>query len=159
MLQGIIDGELRYGLAVEEEQQLLYGDGSGETLFGIVPQASPYAALWNVDKHNRADDLLLGIAQAQAAKYPATGIVVNDVDWLQMMSLKDDQGRYLGNGPWGANLGLCWSLPVVATPTMLPGAFLVGAFQMGAQLIDRMQATLTIVIATRISSFATFSLA
>jgi hypothetical protein len=34
-----IDAELRYGLKYVEEQEILFGDGTGTHLNGIVPQA------------------------------------------------------------------------------------------------------------------------
>ncbi|WP_033855993.1 phage major capsid protein, partial [Acinetobacter sp. 25977_6] len=41
-LQSYIDGRLRYGLAFKEEQQILNGDGTGQNLLGIIPQATAY---------------------------------------------------------------------------------------------------------------------
>jgi HK97 family phage major capsid protein len=40
MLQSHIDGQLTYGLAYEEELQLLLGDGTGVNLDGLVPNAT-----------------------------------------------------------------------------------------------------------------------
>lgn len=42
MLQSTIDGELRYGLGVKEEEELLLGSGAGQHIYGIVPQATAY---------------------------------------------------------------------------------------------------------------------
>ena len=42
-LRSIIDGRLTYGLQFVEEAELLYGDGTGQHLLGIVPQATAYA--------------------------------------------------------------------------------------------------------------------
>lgn len=47
-LRDIIDGELRYGLAYVEEGQLLYGDGSGSNLDGMVPNATAFAAPFTI---------------------------------------------------------------------------------------------------------------
>ena len=43
-LQGIIDGKLRTGLKLKEDEQLLFGDGLNGNLHGIVPQAVAYSA-------------------------------------------------------------------------------------------------------------------
>jgi HK97 family phage major capsid protein len=143
-LETLIDGDLRYGLAQEEEVQLLLGDGSGESLVGIIPQATSYSPPFTVAHHQRLDEILLAIAQAQAAKYPATGILVNDIDLLQMQSIKDSQGRYLGAGPFGPALGLMWQLPAIGSPNMPAGHFLVGAFGLAAQIWDRLEAEVLI---------------
>lgn len=143
-LVGLIDGEMRYGLAIEEEQQILFGDGSGESIEGIVPQATAFSPAFAVANHTRLDDLLLGIAQAHVARYPATGIVVNDLDWFAMMALKDGEGRYIGGGPFGGQINLAWQVPVIPTPTMPSGKFLTGAFSLGAQIFDRWDASVEI---------------
>ena len=44
MMRTYIDGRLRYGLAFREETQLLNGDGTGQNLNGIVPQATAFSA-------------------------------------------------------------------------------------------------------------------
>lgn len=137
-LETLIDGDLRYGLAQEEEVQMLLGDGSNETLMGIIPQASSYTPQFFVKHHQRYDDILNGIAQAQAAKYPATGVMLNDIDLLEMQSLKDANGRYLGQGPFGPGLGLLWNLPVIGSPNIPAGNFLVGSFGLAAQIYDRL---------------------
>ncbi|MBJ6966195.1 phage major capsid protein, partial [Vibrio cholerae] len=43
-LASFIDARARYGLMIKEEGQLLYGNGTGANLHGIIPQASAYAA-------------------------------------------------------------------------------------------------------------------
>lgn len=137
MLRGVVDGELRYGLLLKEEDQLLHGDGDGQNLHGIVPQATAYSAPFAVENENRLDQLLLAIAQVQQVLLPATGIVVNDLDWFRLMAIKDEEGRYIGAGPFGTQPAVAWTLPVVASPTMTEGKFLVGAFADGAQIFDK----------------------
>ncbi|MGE5501041.1 MAG: phage major capsid protein, partial [Ignavibacteriales bacterium] len=136
-LQSIIDSELQYGLALEEEAQLLSGDGTGENLHGLIPQATAYSAPFSVTNETMLDTLLLAIAQAQQSKVPATGIVVNDLDWAKMQALKDGQDRYLGAGPFGQQPAVAWQVAVVPTPSMTAGHFLVGGFAQAAQIYDR----------------------
>jgi HK97 family phage major capsid protein len=137
MLRSTIDSEMTYGLQLAEEAQILFGDGSGQNLHGIVPQATAFSAPFAVEDQNRLDELLLAIAQVQQALLPATGIVLNDLDWFRMLATKDSQGRYIGDGPFGAQIAVAWTLPVSATPSMPAGEFLVGAFADGAQIFDR----------------------
>jgi HK97 family phage major capsid protein len=40
MLQAYVDGRMVYGIKLEEEQQMLYGDGTGENLTGLLAHAS-----------------------------------------------------------------------------------------------------------------------
>jgi HK97 family phage major capsid protein len=41
-LQSFIDTRLRIGLAIEEEDQILSGDGTGQNLLGLIPQATDF---------------------------------------------------------------------------------------------------------------------
>src|SRR4051794_5481541 len=43
-IASIIDSELRYGLALAEETEMLFGDGNGQHLFGIVSQAATFSS-------------------------------------------------------------------------------------------------------------------
>lgn len=100
-LSSIIDERLLYGLAYVEEQQLLNGDGTGQNLLGIVPQATAYAAPVTVTGSTIIDQLRLALLQAELAEFPSTGIVLNPKDWAVIELLKDTQGRYLIGNPQG----------------------------------------------------------
>jgi HK97 family phage major capsid protein len=139
-LASYIDGRLRYGLAFKEEQQLLNGDGTGQNLLGIIPQATAYAAPFTVTDGTLIDQLRLAALQAQLAEYPATGIVLNPIDWARIELLKDTTGRYIIGNPQGTIGASLWNLPVVSTQAIAEDKFLVGAFRLGAQVFDRWQA-------------------
>lgn len=136
-LQSYIDGRLRYGLAFKEEGQLLNGDGTGQNLMGIVPQATPFAAPITLTSPTSIDLMRLAMLQAALAEYPATGHVMNPIDWAWIETLKDSQGRYIIGNPQGSIAPTLWGLPVVATQAMAVDKFLTGAFRLGAQLFDR----------------------
>jgi HK97 family phage major capsid protein len=140
MLQSTIDGELRYGLQLAEESELLFGSGSGQHLNGVATQATAYETSRDSTGDTRFDTLAHALAQAQVALLPATGIVMNDDDLEALKIIKDDQGRYIGGGPFGPPITTIWGRPVVGTPVMTGGHFLVGAFLDGAQIFDRLDA-------------------
>lgn len=136
-LSAMLDNTLRYGLGFAEETQLLYGDGTGVNLHGIIPQASAYAPAFTPTSPNALDDIALALLQSELALLPATGIVVHPTDYRRMSLLKSTTQEYLGAGPWAAGPATLWSLPVVPTPAITQGSFLVGAFGIGAQIFDR----------------------
>jgi HK97 family phage major capsid protein len=136
-LRSIIDQRLLFGLALKEEQQLLFGDGVGQNLFGIVPQATPYVAAFVPAAETAIDTMRLAMLQAVLAEYPATGHVLHPTDWARIELTKDDLGRYIIGNPQGQAAPTLWGLPVVATPAMTVDKFLTGAFKLGAQLFDR----------------------
>lgn len=141
MLASYIDGRLRYGLAFKEEQQLLSGDGTGQNLLGIIPQATAYAAPFDPAGTETALDFLrLAMLQASLAEFPASGIVMHPSDLARIELLKDTTGRYIVGNPQGTMNPTLWGLPVVATQAITIDKFLVGAFKLGAQVFDRWQA-------------------
>lgn len=144
-LQSLVDAEMRYGLKFVEEQEILFGDGSGAHLHGIIPQASKYKAEFAVDKQNGIDDLRLAMLQAQLARFPATGHVLHFIDWAKIELIKDSLGRYILANPSALTGPTLWGLPIVVTETAaFQGKFLTGAFNAGAQLFDREETNVVI---------------
>ncbi|NPT36246.1 phage major capsid protein [Paraburkholderia xenovorans] len=144
-LQSTVDTELQFGLKYVEEQEILFGDGTGVHLHGIVPQATAYAPAFAPDSQNGIDDLRLAMLQAQLARIPATGHVLHYTDWAKIELLKDTLGRYILGNPSSLATPTLWGLPVVTTETpAFLGKFLSGSFQYGAQIFDREDANVVI---------------
>jgi HK97 family phage major capsid protein len=141
-VRSMIDSRLRYGLDLKEEDQLLNGDGTGQNLLGIVPQATAYVTpLVGADTQS-IDKIRLMMLQAALALLPADGIALNPADWAWIELLKDSQGRYIIGNPQG-NIGASlWGLPVVPSMAMTVDKVLVGAFKTGAQIFDRWETTI-----------------
>ena len=139
-----IDGRLRYGLAYEEEVELLLGDGSGTQLLGLVPQATAFSGGFQPELMQRIDTIRLALLQAELALFPSTGVVLNPTDWARIELTKDSQGRYIFAMPQNETTPRLWGRPVVATPAMTNTKFLAGSFQLGAQIFDREDATVEI---------------
>jgi HK97 family phage major capsid protein len=129
-LQSTIDAEMRYGLEFAEEAEMLYGDGTGAHLLGIVPQATAYSAPFTEPVGVTAiDRVRLAMLQSVQALLPVTGIVFNPLDWAKVETLKDAQGRYLVGDPQGVIQPRLWGLPVVASLALTAGTFLTGSFR------------------------------
>lgn len=136
-LASYIDGRLRYGLAFKEEGQLLNGDGTGQNLHGIIPQATAFTPPIALTSPTSIDLMRLAMLQAVLAEYPATGHVMNPIDWAWVETLKDSEGRYIIGNPQGNISPTLWGLPVVTTQAIAVDKFLTGAFRLGAQIFDR----------------------
>lgn len=138
-LRSIIDREARGGLADVEDAQMLFGNGTGQNLLGLVPQATPFAKQWTVGVGTPLDVLIQAIAQVEKGEYACDGMVLNAVDWRMLQSMKDTNGRYIGNSPFEESvLKRIWQTPVAATNRMPQGKFLVGPFRTQAQIFDRL---------------------
>lgn len=141
-LRGIIDNELLYGLNLNEDAQLLNGDGTGENLLGILNTPGIQTYDWSDgpvgEFENRADAVRRSITKSLLANYEATGVVVNPLDWERIELTKDAEGRYIATV--GIAIGAeqrLWRLPVVDTPAMAEGTWLTGAFGLAASIYDR----------------------
>ena len=144
-LQSTIDAEMRYGLKYVEEQEILFGDGTGVHLHGIVPQATAFDPAFTVEQQSGIDDLRLAMLQAQLARFPASGHVLHFIDWAKIELNKDTLGRYILANPSALIGPTLWGLPVVATEeAAFQGKFLTGAFNAAAQLFDREDANVVI---------------
>lgn len=142
-LQSIIDNRLRYGLAFKEEVKLLNGPG-GADLEGLVTAATAYAAPSGLTAAQQIDTVRLAMLQVALAEYPANGVVMNPIDWAVIEMLKDTDGDYLIGQPQGMTPPTLWGLPVVPTQAMTEDKFLVGAFDLAAQIFDRQNDTVEV---------------
>lgn len=140
-LQAEVDSEMRYGLALAEDSQILLGDGTGENLLGLYPQATAYAAPSGISiaSPNKIDKLRLALLQASLGLYPADAIVLHETDWTDIELTKDTNGRYIFANPTGVVGPLLWGKRVLHTVSMAQGTFLVGAFRVAATLYDRLK--------------------
>lgn len=139
-LQTMINGRLRWGLKIKEEDEILFGDGTGEHLLGLIPQATPYNVALNRPNDTYIDTIRHAILQVRLAFYPASGVVMSPTDWHHLELTKDNENRYLIASPTARTPPMIWGQPVVESDGMNLGDFLVGAFRMAATLFDREEA-------------------
>lgn len=138
-LRDLIDQELRYGLALVEEGQLLSGDGTGQNLPGMIPLATAFAPPITIASPNEIDKVGLAILQASLTNVAPDGIVIHPGDWWRMRLTKDSQGKYILGDPMATVQPNLFGLPVVATEAMTVDKFLVGSFR-SQTLYDRWSA-------------------
>lgn len=148
-LRATIDNELLYGLRLEEDKQILQGDGTGENLLGLLnqPAIQAYTQANNAGTptETKADALRRAATKAVLAYYPPSGYVLHPYDWEDIELTKTTQGNYVmvTNVAVGAQTQ-AWRQPVVETPAIPENTFLTGAWGLGAQLYDRQQANIRI---------------
>jgi HK97 family phage major capsid protein len=143
-LESYVNGRLTYGLKLKEEDQLLNGDGSGGNISGILDSGNFTAYNRAATGDTKLDALRKAITQAALAEYPVDAFVINPADWEAIETLKDEEGRYIFANPVQIAGPQIWGKRVVPTNSIAAGTFLAGAFMMGAQIWDRMDATVQI---------------
>ena len=138
-LQAAVDSELRYGLDLEEEAQILAGDGTGQNLEGMLSVATAFSAAAGLPNETRIDRLRLGLLQVALANYAANGITLHPIDWAAIELLKDTTGRYIFGNPNELRTPMLWGLDVVPTLSHSAGEWMAGNFAMASTLYDRQQ--------------------
>ncbi|KZL04548.1 Phage capsid family protein [Pseudovibrio axinellae] len=138
-LQTEIDTELRYGVDLEEEKQILAGDGAGENLTGLLSEASAFSAASGLPNETRIDRLRLAILQVALADYIATSFVLNPTDWAAIDLLKDSQGRYVFGNASAVSTPMLWGKDVAESNSMSAGEWLTGDLAIAATYYDRQQ--------------------
>lgn len=145
-LRSEIDGELRYGLDLEEETQLLSGDGVGENLAGLLTEAPAFAAPAGLPNDTRVDRLRLALLQLALADYIGTAFVLNPTDWaaIDLLKVGPDDMRYVFGAPGSASTPMLWGKDVAESNTMSAGEWLAGDLFMAATIYDRADAEVLI---------------
>lgn len=138
-LESEIDGEMRYGLDLEEERQILAGDGVGENLEGLLTGAAAFAAAAGLPNANRIDRLRLAFLQITLEDYYASTAVLSATDWaaIEMHKVNGADDRYVYGNPGISSMPMLWGRDVVETNSMSSGEWLVGDFMMAATYYDR----------------------
>ncbi len=144
-LSSFIQDSLSYAVDLEEENQMIAGDGTGENLHGFISQAQVLAAD-TVAADNKIDIIGHAIAQLALSKEtPPTFVVMNSADFWALRLSKDSQGRYLLGDPQLAFTPTIFGLTVVPTTSIALGTFLVGSGAApAAEIRDRQDVTVEI---------------
>ena len=146
-----VESEMRYGLALVEEGELLNGNGSSGHLSGLMHNATGYAVPAGMDASNiltPIDRLRVAMLQIHMAFAVPDGHVLNPINVAEIDLIRRDPdkgGGYLFGLPDGeTGTKRLWRLPVVESPSMVVNEFLTGAFKYSAHLYDRQGVTVAI---------------
>lgn len=152
-LRGLIEGRLRYGLRRVEENQIMYGSGSTPQIQGLLT-VSGTTTISGLARYASTDDSLLdairmGVTEVRVNGYEPNGLAIHPRDWEEIELLKGTDEHYvwavirdvLGPRVWGLRVVESVAMQARAGVATEARNLLVGDFQMGATLYDRMQAT------------------
>lgn len=143
-LESYVNSRLSYGLKLEEEDQLLNGNGSSGNISGLLASGNFTAYNRSATGDTNIDTLRKAITQGELSEYVVDTIVINPADWESIELTKATDGQYVVGNPMNAMAAQLWGKRIVPTNSIASGTFLVGAFQMGAQIWDRMDAAVQI---------------
>jgi HK97 family phage major capsid protein len=143
-LASFIQNRLTLGLNLVEETQLLSGDGTGQNLTGLIPNATAYVATGIPASPTAVDKIRWAKLQVRKAFYAASAVVLNPEDWAKIELLKDTDNAYLFSAFASGAAPRLWGLNVVESDAITAGTFLIGAFNVAAEIRDRQQVTIDI---------------
>lgn len=164
-LLSYLQTSLPYYVDLEEEQQLLSGDGNGTNLHGLITQATAFntSLLHAVDGWNKIDIIGRAVQQIVTAKeLEPTFVAMSPIDWWDIRLTKDKFGRYILGDPmeplavqFGGVIKSpknIFGLTPVPTTNMSSGNFLVGSGNpIASEIRDRME--MQVEIATQHADF------
>ena len=143
-LESYVNSRLLYGLKLEEEDQLLNGNGTSGNISGLLASGNFTAYNRAVTGDTKLDTLRRAVTQAQLSEFMADTIVLNPQDWEEIELLKATDNQYVWSNPVAMAGPQIWGKRVIPTNSIAAGTFLVGAMAMGAQVWDRQDAAVQI---------------
>lgn len=138
-MRGILDRDMIDGVKMTEDDQILWGDGVGDNLTGLM-NTNGIQSYTGVNTDRKSAQVRRAATRAILAYFQPTGVVLHPFDWEDLELETDANGNYIVavSVAVGGEKRL-WRLNVVDTPAMTEGKALVGSFGTGAKLYDREQ--------------------
>lgn len=136
-LSSYLNSQAPEQLMLFEDQEILYGSGATNHLKGLFTAASSYTPDSGDD--NQYDKLLTAMKELATGNYVSpTAAWVNAGDYYDFLKIKDNDGTYqfpptVVNG---GGLSIAGK-PIIPLPGVTAGDFLVGNFNIAAQLLFR----------------------
>ncbi len=124
---------------LKEDQQLLYGTGANGQIEGLTVASAEYASILDVPVENEYDVFIDALAQLANREYIASGIMMNPVDWYNLVSRKDQDGQYIidrATLTQGVPVTID-GVPIIKNTAVAKDNFLVANFNQMATLFDR----------------------
>jgi HK97 family phage major capsid protein len=143
-MRGLIDRDMIDGIKMVEDAQILYGDGIGENLTGLM-NTSGVQTYTGLAADSRSAQVRRAMTRAILAYFTPTGVVLHPLDWEDLELERDDNGVYvIAISVAVGGEKRVWRMTVIDTPAINEGQFLLGAFGMGAKLYDREQVNIQV---------------
>ena len=143
-LAALIDNRLTYGVNLEFDAQLLYGDGTGQNFTGLfvdagvsdVGQIAAGTAAADVPAA-MIDHIRAAVTQCQLYNYMPNGVVLSPTDWETIETAKGTDGHYIWVSVVTGGETQLWKMPVIVSNAVTTGDFILGDWTMGATLYER----------------------
>lgn len=148
-IRGMIDRNLRLGLDLVIEQQILSGDGTGNNLLGLLDSGT------GIQLRAQGGDSIPDAIRRAITMVRVTGfaqpsdLFMHPLDWETVDLLRDeaggsaDTGTYIWGGPVRQGQATMWGIPVRQTVNIPQGTVLLGDMSQ-CTLFDRQRTNITV---------------
>jgi HK97 family phage major capsid protein len=141
-LAAFIEIKMQYKLRLKVENQLINGDGTDVQLAGLLHEGNFTDKTSIVQSKLEKDATMFDFAMWLKTEFENQYIVPEHLllspdDWTKLALMKDANGRYILGGPQILTSKNVWGLPVMTTPFLKTGKYILGNFTLGATIHDR----------------------
>jgi hypothetical protein len=143
-MRGILDRDMIDGVKMAEDEQILWGDGIGDNLTGLM-NTDGIQTYTGLASDRKSAQIRRAATRAILAYFQPTGVVMHPFDWEDVELETDNNGAYtVAVSVAVGGEKRVWRLNVTDSPAMREGDALVGAFGTGAKLYDREQVNIQV---------------
>lgn len=125
IIEALIDSTLRENLEILVEDVLLNGAGTADEPRGILATSGVQQQAFVTDAPTTIRKAITRLSLINA---PIRGVLLNPEDDEAWDLMKDTQGRWIGNGPFGTGPGTAWGYERIVTQALPVGQAIIGDF-------------------------------
>lgn len=144
-LRSMIDQRLPYGLNLQMDSQLLYGDGLTENFTGLFVDAA-VQTVGEITAGTTAANLPLAmikhlrsaVTKCQTSEfYNVNGVLLSPTDWETIETATGTDNKFIWVNVNTGGEQRMWRVPVIVSNAVQTGDFIMGDWGMGATLYQR----------------------